>query len=49
MSAFEAVCAIVMYEIESGGTSLFDPYPWRTTVLVSYYFMNLSYSWNYES
>ena len=26
-SAFEAVCAIVMYEIESGGTSLFDPYP----------------------
>ena len=26
-SAFEAVCAITMYEIESGGTTLFDPYP----------------------
>ena len=25
--AFEAVCAIIMYQIESGGTSLFDPYP----------------------
>lgn len=25
--AFEAVCATIMYEIESGGTSLFDPYP----------------------
>jgi hypothetical protein len=24
--AFEAVCAIVMYEIENGGTTLFDPY-----------------------
>lgn len=24
--AFEAICAIVMYEIENGGTSLFDPY-----------------------
>lgn len=26
-SAFEAVCAIIMYEIESGGMTLFDPYP----------------------
>jgi len=26
-SAFKAVCAITMYEIESGGISLFDPYP----------------------
>ena len=25
--AFEAVCAITMYEIENGGTTLFDPYP----------------------
>lgn len=25
--SFEAVCAIVMYEIEYGGMSLFDPYP----------------------
>lgn len=25
-AAFEAVCAIIMYEIENGGTSLFDPY-----------------------
>lgn len=24
--AFEAVCVIVMYEIENGGSSLFDPY-----------------------
>jgi hypothetical protein len=38
-----------VYKIESGGTSLFDPYPWQTTVLASHYFINLSYSWNYES
>ena len=25
--AFEACCAVVSYQIESGGTSLFDPYP----------------------
>jgi len=25
--AFEACCAVVCYQIESGGTSLFDPYP----------------------
>ena len=26
-TCFEAVCAITMYEIESGATSLLDPYP----------------------
>ena len=26
-AAFESVCAIVMYELESGGTSLLEPYP----------------------
>ena len=27
VALLKAICAIIMYEIESGGTSLFDPYP----------------------